>query len=288
MQLARRSFAIATVTRSRMQGLQTLSKIRMWDRVQPSLWHPLASLEQSLMELEMMASREVSPRFSPFAPLTLDMLPKLNHDDDDFFKDLPLKRVGEMTKETLKAAEPKYSASRLPDDEETKGSPDAKDPSASAAGTKPYPAYTSYSYTYSTVLDQNGHRIATTRRRYEDSTGCLKATHEREIGDKKLNFMWQRSSKEDEGGLETICSSGSPDEFEKEWVDTPFGRAEGEKLTKWMEDRERSVYDAFGIKHSKTTDERKICDGSNQEREDVIQKMSKRQEEETTPPQFTS
>eukprot|EP00644_Phytophthora_capsici_P008233 jgi/Phyca11/114630/e_gw1.26.250.1 len=249
----------------------------MWDRVQPSLWHSLASLEQSLMDVEAMARRVFSPRFPPFAPFTPDSLPKL-YDDDDFFKDLPIKRPEQATKETLEAAAPKYSASR----------------------TVPHPSYTSYSYTYSTVLDHNGHRVGSTRRRYEDSTGRLKATHEREIDGKKMKMVWQRSNTQDEGGHEATCSSGSPEEFEKEWVETPFGRSEEEELAKWMEDRERSVYEAFGMEYSPqesmenylqsetTPEERKVVEDGSLERKETIQKMSKRQEEETTPPQFTS
>ncbi|KAG6957701.1 hypothetical protein JG688_00010851 [Phytophthora aleatoria] len=276
--------------------MQTRRTIRMWDRVQPSLWHPLASLEQSLMDVEMMARRVFSPRFPPFAPFTPDMLPKLHHDDDEFFKDLPIKKPEEATKETLEAATPDYSASSSPEKEGTEAALDKKEPSTAAAGTVPHPTYSSYSYTYATVLDHSGHRIRSARRRYEDSTGRLKATHEREIDGKKLKMVWQRSNTQDEGDHETTCSSGNPEEFEKEWIETPFGRAEDEEVAKWMGDRERNVYQAFGIEYnpddimpkSETPEERMVVEEGSQERKETIQKMSKRQEEETTPPQFTS
>ncbi|KAG7392158.1 hypothetical protein PHYPSEUDO_001881 [Phytophthora pseudosyringae] len=287
--------AVALV-RVKSRGMQSRRTIRMWDRVQPSLWHPLASLEQSLMDVEMMTRRVFSPRFPPFAPFTPNMLPKLHHDDDDFFKDLPIKRPEEATKETLEAAAPKYSANSPPEKEGTDAALDKKEPSTGAAGTVPHPSYSSYSYTYSTVLDHSGHRMGTARRRYEDSTGRLKATHEREIDGKKLKMVWQRSNTQDEGGHETTCSSCSPEEFEEEWLETPFGRAEDEELAKWMEDHERSVYQAFGIDYKPdealqemnlpetTPEERKVVEEAGQERKETIQMMSKRQEEETTPP----
>ncbi|ETK87400.1 hypothetical protein L915_08166 [Phytophthora nicotianae] len=292
------SRVVTAITRGSSRGMQTRRSIRMWDRVQPSLWHPLASLEQSLMDVEMMARRVFSPRFPPFAPFTPDMLPKLHHDDHDFFKDLPIKKPEEATKETLEAATPEYSAQNPLDKEKegTEAALDKKEPSTAAAGTVPHPTYSSYSYTYSTVLDHNGHCIGSARRRYEDSTGRLKATHEREIDGKKLKMVWQRSNTQDEGGHQTICSSGSPDEFEKEWVETPFGRAEDEELAKWMNDHERNVYQAFGIEYNpdeiepkcETVEERKVVEESSHERKQTIHRMSKRQEEETTPPQFTS
>lgn len=275
--------------------MQTRRIISVWDKVQPSLWHPLASLEQSLMDVEVMARRVFSPRIPPYAPLTQDMLMKLHYDDEEFFEDLPLKRPDEAIKETLEAAAPKYSASSSLG---AKAAGDTKESSTGAVDTVPHPSYTSYSYTYSTVLDKRGHRVGTTRRRYEDSTGCLKATHEREIDGKKMKMAWRRLHAQDEGGHETTCTSGSPDDFEKEWLDTPFGRAEEEELAQWIETRERSVHEAFGIDYktdesmhnlqqSRTTpQERKMAEEGSEERKEVIRKMAQRQEEETTPPQY--
>ncbi|GMF10941.1 unnamed protein product [Phytophthora lilii] len=279
-------------------GLHSRRIIRMWDRVQPSFWHPMASLEQSLMDVEVMARRVFSPRFPPFAPFSPDMMPDLHQEDEEFFKDLPIKKPAEAMKKTLEASSD--SAGAASEKEGTDAALDKGESSTGEDGTVPHPSYTSYSYSYSTVLDHGGHRIGTARRRYEDSTGRLKALHGREIDGKKLKMTWQRSNTQDEGGYETICSSGSPEDFEKEWFETPFGRAEDEEQAKWMEDRERSVYQAFGIeykpdeameklKQAETTpEERKVVEEGGQERKETIQKMSKRQEEETAPPQFTS
>ncbi|KAL4086608.1 hypothetical protein PRIC1_013672 [Phytophthora ramorum] len=209
--------------------MQSRRTVRIWDRVQPSLWHPLASLEQSLMDVEVMARRVFSPHFPTFAPFASNAMAEVYDSDDEFFKDLPIKRPEQQTKAV-------------------------------------------------------GHRIGTARRRYEDSTARLKATHEREIDGKKVKMLWQRSNTQDEGGHETICSSGSPEEFEKEWTDTPLGRAEDEELAKWMEERERSVYVAFGIEYKPamepkvkqndtTPEERKVVEEGGKE---TIQEISKR------------
>ncbi|KAG3051065.1 hypothetical protein PI125_g26346 [Phytophthora idaei] len=40
--------------------------------------------------------------------------------------------------------------------------------------------FSSHSFSNSSVVDDQGHRVTTTRRRYEDSTGRLKAAHDME------------------------------------------------------------------------------------------------------------
>ncbi|GMG17166.1 unnamed protein product [Phytophthora fragariaefolia] len=282
-----------------LRGLQSRRIIRVWDRVQPSFWHPMASLEQSLMDAELMASREFSPRFPPFAAFSPTMMLELHHNDEEFFKDLPIKKLQEAMKDTPESVV--LESESVDEKEGTEAAIDKKEPSTGVEGTVPHPSYSSYSYSYSTVLDHGGHHIGTARRRYEDSTGRLKATHERELDGKKLKMVWQRSNLQDEGGHETTCSRGSPEQFEKEWLETPFGRAEEEEQAKWLEERERSVYQAFGIEYkpvgaseelqaadAATPEERKVVEEGDAERQETIQKMSKRQEEETTPPQFTS
>ncbi|CAH0519523.1 unnamed protein product [Peronospora belbahrii] len=73
--------------------------------------------------------------------------------------------------------------------------------------------YSFCTYSYSTCLtaDDNGRRVDSTRRRYEDSAGRLKAQHNRRIGD---------------GTQEQTVSSGSVEDFENAWKSTPFGVAE--------------------------------------------------------------
>ncbi|KAG3122556.1 hypothetical protein PI126_g24099 [Phytophthora idaei] len=60
--------------------------------------------------------------------------------------------------------------------------------------------FSSHSFSNSSVVDDQGHRVTTTRRRYEDSTGRLKAAHDMEPPD--------------------------PEEFEALWEQTPFGEAQ--------------------------------------------------------------
>uniref|UniRef100_A0AAV1T3A7 Uncharacterized protein n=1 Tax=Peronospora matthiolae TaxID=2874970 RepID=A0AAV1T3A7_9STRA len=87
-------------------------------------------------------------------------------------------------------------------------------------------SFSSYSFSNSSVVDEKGRRVAMTRRRYEDSTGHLKAVHEREIDGKKIRMTWRQQGKEENGQHESICSSGSPEEFEALWQQTPFGAAQ--------------------------------------------------------------
>lgn len=283
------------------RGLQSRRIVRVWDRVQPSFWHPMASLEQSLMDVEVMARRVFSPSFPPYAPLAPSRMPQLQHDDDEFFEDLPILAPNQASKTSATPSAESRSelkqktTSESTEKEGTEAALAAKEPSAGKSGTATRPSYTCYSYSYSTCLDCDGHRVGTARRRYEDSTGRLKATHEREMDDKKLKMVWTRSDTKDEGNYETICSTGTPEEFEQQWFETPFGRAEDEEQAKWMEERERSVYQAFGIDYKPLEEAEKAqvatapsLEQEVKQRKEAIQEAAKRQEEETTPPQYTS
>ncbi|TYZ56691.1 hypothetical protein PybrP1_005183, partial [[Pythium] brassicae (nom. inval.)] len=159
-----------------------------WDLVRPSLWHPMSMVEQSMMDLDMMANQMLGSRF----PMTQSMLATPStREDDDFFKDLP---VTEREQE-----------------------PATTQPQAQREGTR---AFSSYSFSNSSVVDDKGRRIESTRRRYEDSTGRLKAVHERAVGDKCLKTIWNRKKRDDEGEHRTLCSKGTPEEFEKLWSST--------------------------------------------------------------------
>jgi hypothetical protein len=162
------------------------------------MWHPMASMEQSMMDLEEMANQMMSSRF----PFEENMLAApSNTEDDDFFKDLPVKARGETP--------------------ETQQEPSKKE------GER---AFSTYSFSNSSVVDDQGKRVTSTRRRYEDSTGRLKAVHERQMGSRTLRTVWNRMHKNDKGQHEMICSQGSPEEFEKMWKNTPFGKAQDKKL----------------------------------------------------------
>jgi hypothetical protein len=177
------------------------SKVKMfstWDLVRPSYWHPMSSLEQSMMDLDMMANQMFSSRF----PMTTTMIaaPSMT-EDDDFFQDLPV---------AAREQQPAQSQPRAP----TEGSR----------------AFSTYSYSNSSVVDEKGKHIVSTRRRYEDSTGRLKAVHEREVNGCTLKTIWNRKSKDEEGEHRTLCSQGSAEEFEKMWAQTPFGKAQEKQL----------------------------------------------------------
>ncbi|EGZ29450.1 hypothetical protein PHYSODRAFT_476719 [Phytophthora sojae] len=88
--------------------------------------------------------------------------------------------------------------------------------------------YSFFTYAYSTCLtaDDNGRRVNSTRRRYEDSAGRVKAQHRRQIGTCALESTWKRASEQDEGTHAHKVTSGSVEDFEKAWKGTPFGVAE--------------------------------------------------------------
>ncbi|EGZ19727.1 hypothetical protein PHYSODRAFT_285326 [Phytophthora sojae] len=87
-------------------------------------------------------------------------------------------------------------------------------------------AFSSYSFSNSSIVDDKGRRVTSTRRRYEDSTGRLKAVHERQIEGNKLRTTWNRMGPDDDGRTEAVCSTGTPEEFEALWQQTPFGEAQ--------------------------------------------------------------
>nr|CCA23997.1 conserved hypothetical protein [Albugo laibachii Nc14] len=84
--------------------------------------------------------------------------------------------------------------------------------------------FSNYSFSTSSILDHQGRRVKSTRRRFEDSNGRLKAIHEREIDVKKLQSSWERLNGEAKHNL--VGSEGSPEEFESSWAKTLFGEAQ--------------------------------------------------------------
>ncbi|KAF1318614.1 hypothetical protein FI667_g13747, partial [Globisporangium splendens] len=179
-----------------------------WDLVRPRYWHPMASLEQSMMDLDRMADRMMFPSLGDqmFAHLSAE-------EDDDFFNDLPVKSRDEQ-----------QQANANPASTPAEGNANAN---ANDSNTnQPRQAFSTYSYSNSSIVDDKGRRVVSTRRRYEDSTGRLKALHERQIEDKKLRTVWNRMNKDDEGQHDKICVNGTADEFEQAWKATPFGEAQ--------------------------------------------------------------
>ncbi|TMW56958.1 hypothetical protein Poli38472_002883 [Pythium oligandrum] len=201
------------------------------------------------------------------------VMPRMHADDDEFFRDL-----ADSGEKESKHKEKGKTHEDQPSDQ----------------------SFSSYAYSSSTVFDEHGRRITTVRRRYEDSTGRLKAIHEREIDGKKLKSVWKRKQKSDQGVHKTICSSTSPEEFEEEWKKTPFGQAQGrhESKAKGLEETEKVAehttpgpdYEAAEAAPDKECG--KEAEGVTKEahdrtRDDAIAQGSKTQEEETTPPAYS-
>lgn len=183
--------------------------LSVWDRVRPNFWYPMASFEQSMMDFDRMADQMLA------TSVNRDFFHHQgrNDDDDEFFKDLPAKE------------EEKRKVNK--EDDKEKKQEDR--------------SFSSYSYSSSSVLDDKGRRITSRRRRYEDSNGRLKALHEREVDGKKLRTIWNRMKKDEEGKHDTICSNGSPEEFEKLWQETPFAKAQTNAIKDHAEGTEKKA-----------------------------------------------
>jgi hypothetical protein len=201
-----------------------------WDIVRPRYWHPMASLEQSMMDMDRMADlmleRQPYAR-SPFRLGDDEMMlaaPPIAEEEDEFFNDLPVRgrqetkpsQAGSAT-DTTTQQQPQQSTEQTPEGQQ---------------GDNIGRTFSTYSFSNSSIMDDKGRRVVSTRRRYEDSTGRLKAVHERQIEDKKLRAVWNRMHKDDTGAHDQICENGTPEEFEAAWKQTPFGEAQEQKMIK--------------------------------------------------------
>ncbi|RHY00376.1 hypothetical protein DYB36_010499 [Aphanomyces astaci] len=181
----------------------------LWDFVRPTYWHPMASLEQSLMDLDALERDSLLlPLHHPHHHHRHLHLRHSADDDDAFFKDLPHAKAPAKNDATSPATT----------------EPASNDPSHAATSASK-PVYSNYSYSSSSVVDDKGRRVRSVRRRYEDANGRLKAVHEREVDGKTLVTTWNRATKDDAGTHDTICSDGAVDAFEALWKDTPFAKA---------------------------------------------------------------
>ncbi|GAB9465714.1 hypothetical protein Gpo141_00003112 [Globisporangium polare] len=283
------------------QQLQHAVGISTWDRVRSSMWHPMATMEQSLMDVERMTS-QLFPR--SMLPFSGSLLPRMRMDDDVFFDDIEVNSPKEAPKPELKDKAHQQQQQR---------------------GDNRAHSFSSYSFNSSTVIDKEGHRVSTIRRRYEDSSGMLKAFHEREIDGKRLKDVWKRKSPEDKGEHRLVTHDTSAEEFEEQWKHTPFGhaemeheqqklghdkkkqgekhqgveaRSEHEQVAKDISEMQNQPASAFGKDYAAADaapDKEcgKEAQGVTKEakmttRKEAIAQGSKTQEEETTLPQYTS
>ncbi|POM70525.1 hypothetical protein PHPALM_13020 [Phytophthora palmivora] len=236
-----------------------------WDLVRPRFWYPMSSLEQSMMELEHMSDLMSRSHF-PFDVRRDMLAASSTMDDDDFFRDLPMlsqqrptaqfeaqspipidrdNDPNKKTKKTIgkkpvdstntsntnvkisKQKQSQTTSKQAESDQGTNTTPHLTQTGTDANQDKQFRrGFSSYSFSNSSIVDDKGRRVTSTRRRYEDSTGRLKAVHEREVDGKKLRSTWNRMGPDDEGQHDAVCSSGTPDEFESLWQQTPFGEAQ--------------------------------------------------------------
>jgi len=207
-----------------------------WDLVRPRHWHPMVSLEQSMMDMDYMADLMLQQhsRF-PFRTDDGMLAAPTSDEDDDFFNDLPV-RGRQETKAAGSSQQPAAStttttAATQPqsNEEEPQGQQGQQGQQGDNNNGR---TFSTYSFSNSSIVDDKGRRVVSTRRRYEDSTGRLKAVHERQIEDKKLRAVWNRMHKDDTGAHDQICENGTPEEFEAAWKQTPFGEAQEQKVIK--------------------------------------------------------
>ncbi|ETV82419.1 hypothetical protein, variant [Aphanomyces astaci] len=164
----------------------------VWDLLRPSNWHPAAALEQSLLEGDKLERQLMkSLKLIPWG-WNLEQLEK---EEREFFQDFPDEYEGKATKEAAKD-----TTTTLP--------------------------YANYSYSSAYLVDSDGRRVESVRRRYEDSTGRLKAMHARDVNGRKMLSKWNREQYSDKGTHEVKCSTGTPEEFEELWQSTPFAKEE--------------------------------------------------------------
>ncbi|KAI9907580.1 hypothetical protein PsorP6_003193 [Peronosclerospora sorghi] len=195
-----------------------------WELVRPRFWYPMSALEQSMMELEHMSDLMTRSRF-PFDMGSRMLATPSNIDDDDFFRDLPV-LARERKPATVHREADAHSTEKTKPSTFSAHDNDPNKRTKTDADNQYRRAFSSYSFSDSSIVDDKGRRVTSTRRRYEDSTGRLKAVHERQVEGKKLRTTWNRMSHDDEGKQEAICSSGMPEEFEALWQQTPFGEAQ--------------------------------------------------------------
>jgi len=205
-----------------------------WDLVRPRHWHPMASLEQSMMEdMDLM----LRPPIMRSSSLLHD-----DTDDNEFFSDLPARGRGgrnNATKSPTDAAHPQQDATGAQDQQPQ-----------SEQGNDNNRAFSMYSFSNSSIVDDKGRHVVSTRRRYEDSTGRLKALHERQIEGQTMRAIWNRQHKGDEGHHEQICLNGTPEEFEAAWKQTPFGAAHDQHAQIQPQKEQQAIKDKDDTKES--------------------------------------
>jgi len=232
----------------------------------------MSMLEQSVMDIDVLArtSVPISVAAAPVVPSAATAAAPSAIDDDEFFRDLPVGARGstsfgarqahdvqqsstwQQQQQESPTAVPRSvsksseferagerSAPAVAPSEHVRSSENvSKDTSSDVLASTTPRAYSSYSFSSSSVVNDQGRHVASTRRRYEDSSGRLKAVHERAVGDKRVTTVWSRVSEHDTAGRhQTLCVGSTPQEFDALWRETLFGRIEDEATKKRIEER---------------------------------------------------
>ncbi|EEY56850.1 uncharacterized protein PITG_10374 [Phytophthora infestans T30-4] len=198
-----------------------------------------------MMDLEHMSNLMSRSRF-PFDMGSEMLAAPSNVDDDEFFRDLPvlLREQRPATQHREVATQPTeketdnvaHDPTPTRDNDPNKQTVKAKVTTSTKASNKKQKQQSDNSDSSNVDADSQYRRallvlhvqqlVHRGRQGPAHSTGRLKAVHERQIEGKKLRTTWNRMRPDDEGQHEAICSSGTPDEFETMWQQTPFGEAQ--------------------------------------------------------------
>ncbi|OWZ07103.1 hypothetical protein PHMEG_00020550 [Phytophthora megakarya] len=190
-----------------------------WDLVLPRFWYPISSMEQSMMQLEHMSDLMSRSHF-PFDTSSGILPVPLWLDDGDFFQDLCMTHEHQPAAQSGKENSISTDRDNIPTrklrtlsttttrKQGHEAEPNCQQTHNASCGPDPTPTdsykeyrhdFSSYSFSNSFMFNDKGWRMTNTRRRYDDSTGRLKAVHEREVDGKKLRSTWNRMGPDDEG-----------------------------------------------------------------------------------------
>ncbi|KAF0700626.1 Aste57867_8804 [Aphanomyces stellatus] len=158
---------------------------REFDMLQPSHWVPATIADQATLERAMYARLANLPSKIVGVPWGWNKDDKAKA-DKEFFEDLP-------TEFQVKDVPMAYGIA-------------------------------TYAYSSAFIVDEEGKHAQSIRRRYEDSTGRLKAMHSRKVEGITMTSQWDRVRRGDEGSYSASVTKGTVAEFKETWRRTPFGQ----------------------------------------------------------------
>ena len=180
-----------------------ISSSASWGKIRPSNWFPKMQEEQSLMKWDDLLSISTPP--TTLLTVGLQPLSVILKESEAFFGDLPMQSVL-----------PKQSSKEKTEEEGQEAADSA------LAADFALAAYVSYAFSQSSTIDGAGQQVQSTRRRYTDSQGNIKAQHDRVVGNNTIRSVWRKSPQDEKGEIKEQCTLDSSDDFERVWKAGPF------------------------------------------------------------------